>query len=69
MVAGEEKQHPFQEESTASLAGEFNLKKDLLLAQYDCKTDVDDLHSVAAFATILANPEFSGINYHAVAGT
>ncbi len=43
--------------------------KDLLLAHYDCKTDVDDLHSVAAFATLLAQDGFSKINYHVVAGT
>lgn len=42
--------------------------KDLLLVQYDCKTDVDDLHSVAAFATLIAQPEFAQIRYHAVAG-
>jgi len=49
--------------------GSFNLEKDLLLVQFDCKTDVDDLHTVAALATLLADPKFSNINYHAVAGT
>lgn len=49
--------------------GSFSIEKDLLLAQFDCKTDVDDLHSVAALATILADPAFSKINVHAVAGT
>lgn len=48
---------------------EFNIENDLLLAQYDCKTDVDDLHSVAAFCTLLSNPNFSKVKYHAVAGT
>ncbi len=47
---------------------EFDQKRDLLLVHYDCKTDVDDLQSVAAFATLISNPEFSKINYHAVAG-
>mgnify|MGYP000051544820 CR=1 FL=1 len=47
----------------------FDLKKDLLLAQFDCKTDVDDLQSAAALATLLSNAKFSGIKYHAVAGT
>lgn len=47
----------------------FNIKKDLLLAQFDCKTDVDDLHTVAAFYTLMASPKFSAIKYHAVAGT
>jgi hypothetical protein len=45
------------------------MEKDLLLAQFDCKTDVDDLQSVAALATLLASPDFSKIRYHAVAGT
>lgn len=47
----------------------FNLEKDLLLAQFDCKTDVDDLHSVAALATVLGSPTFKNIKYHAVAGS
>ncbi len=47
----------------------FNEDKDLLIANYDCKTDVDDLHSVAAFATILRLPKYKKLNYHAVAGT
>jgi hypothetical protein len=46
-----------------------NTQKDLLLVQYDCKTDVDDLHSVAAFSTIIAAQKYSKLNYHAVAGT
>lgn len=51
------------------IVGSFNIEKDLLLVQFDCKTDVDDLHTVAALATLLSNPKFSNINYHAVAGT
>lgn len=51
------------------LRGSFNLEKDLLLVQFDCKTDVDDLHSVAATATLLSDPKFSNIHFHAVAGT
>ena len=49
--------------------GNFDLGKDLLLVHFDCKTDVDDLQSVAALVTLLSNVEFSKINYHAVAGT
>ncbi|MEJ2546105.1 MAG: hypothetical protein P8Y99_18735 [Calditrichaceae bacterium] len=45
------------------------IQSDLLLAQFDCKTDVDDLHSVAAVATMLADSRFSNVHYHAVAGT
>lgn len=47
----------------------FNSDTDLLLVNFDCKTDVDDLHTVAALATLMSNAEFSKINYHAVAGT
>lgn len=48
---------------------EFNPKKDLLLAQYDCKTDVDDLHSAAALASLMLHPDYSKINYHVVGGS
>lgn len=54
---------------SAETAPRINVDKDLLLVQYDCKTDVDDLHSVAAFRSIINNPDYSGISYHAVAGT
>ncbi len=47
----------------------FNLKSDLLLLHYDCKTDVDDLHSIAAFGSLIRTPAYSKINYRAVAGT
>lgn len=53
---------------TSLKKGDFNLEQDLLLLHYDCKTDVDDLHSVAAFATLMSNAKFDGIQYHAVAG-
>jgi len=46
----------------------FQHDKDLYLAHFDSKTDVDDIHSVAAVATMLADPRFSEVNYHAVAG-
>lgn len=47
----------------------FDIKKDLLLVQYDFKTDVDDLHTVAGFSTILKHPDYSELNYFAIAGT
>ncbi len=50
-------------------SGNFDIDKDLLLVHYDCKTDVDDLHSVAALVTLLSDIRFSKIDYHAVAGT
>jgi len=49
--------------------GKFDLDKDLYLAHFDVKTDVDDVHSVAGVATMLADPRFSKVRYHAVAGT
>lgn len=56
-------------DSKTTTSKTFNKEKDLLLAQFDCKTDVDDLHSVAAFITLMSDANFSKINYHAVAGT
>jgi hypothetical protein len=53
----------------SSKPGSFNIEKDLLLVQFDCKTDVDDLQSAAALATLLTHSEFSAIHYYAVAGT
>ena len=50
-------------------AGRFKIGQDLLLAQFDCKTDVDDLHSVAAIVTLMAHPDYQQVDYHAVAGT
>ena len=49
-------------------AKRFDLEKDLLLAQFDCKTDVDDLHSVAALATLLGHPDYRSVKAYAVAG-
>ena len=48
--------------------GQFTIGRDLFLAQFDSKTDVDDLHSVAGVATMLRSPAFAGVDYHAVAG-
>ena len=57
------------QDTRSQKAGNFDLNKDLLLAHYDCKTDLDDLQSAAALATLLSDIRFSKINYHAVAGT
>lgn len=48
--------------------GMFQTQHDLFLAHFDSKTDVDDLHSVAGVATILAHPRFADVQFHAVAG-
>jgi hypothetical protein len=58
-----------EEDIASDLLGRFDRNKDLYLAHFDAKTDVDDIHSVAAVATMLADPRFSEVNYHAVAGT
>jgi len=58
----------YAQDRKSSKAGSFDLDKDLLLAHYDCKTDVDDLQSVAALITLLSDIKYSKINYHAVAG-
>lgn len=50
-------------------AGSFDIPNDLLLLLCDFKTDVDDLQTSAAFATLLHDSQFSKINYHVVAGT
>jgi hypothetical protein len=50
------------------LQPEFNIEKDLFLAQFDCKTDTDDLYSIAGVKTILSDHRFSKVKYHAVAG-
>jgi hypothetical protein len=50
-------------------SGNFDIEKDLLLAHFDCKTDVDDLQTAAALATLMSHTNYSEINYHAVAGT
>ncbi len=39
-------------------ARRFNKERDLLLVQFDCKTDVDDLQTAAALVTLLADAEF-----------
>lgn len=47
----------------------FNPATDLFIAQFDIKTDVDDLHSVAALATMLQNPILKDVRFLIVAGT
>lgn len=48
--------------------GNFNPERDLFIPQFDSKTDVDDVHSVAGVATMLKAPQLADVNYHAVAG-
>ena len=50
------------------LLGSFDHNRDLYLAHFDSRTDVDDIQSVAGVATMLADPRLSDVTYHAVAG-
>ncbi len=54
--------------SASAQLGTFSKDRDLFLAHFDLKTDVDDAHSIAAVATVLADPRFSEVSFHAVAG-
>ena len=47
----------------------FAIDKDLLLLHFDLKTDVDDVHTIAALDLILQSNEFKKLNYFAVSGT
>lgn len=55
--------------ASAEEIGRFDPSKDLFLAQFDIKTDTDDLHSAVAVATMLAHPRFACVDYLAVSGT
>ncbi|MEM8763754.1 MAG: hypothetical protein AAGD88_08075 [Bacteroidota bacterium] len=61
--------HGITQNKKSATVVNFSVDKDLLLAHYDCKTDVDDLHSVAALATLLTHEPYAQLKYHAVAGT
>ena len=55
--------------AAGEMIGQFEPAKDLFVAQFDIKTDTDDLHSAAAVATMLAHPRFACVDYLAVSGT
>ncbi|MBU2879915.1 MULTISPECIES: hypothetical protein [Aliiglaciecola] len=48
---------------------QFDKTKDLLLLNFDLKTDVDDIHTIAALDLIIKAKAFENINYFAVSGT
>ena len=52
-----------------TLRADFRPHSDLFIAQFDVKPDVDDIHSIAALGSMLTHPDFTAINYVAVAGT
>lgn len=53
----------------AESANHFQADRDFILLQFDSKTDVDDLHTIAAAATLFRLPPFQAVHHHAVAGT
>ncbi|MGL5866766.1 MAG: cellulose binding domain-containing protein, partial [Dermatophilaceae bacterium] len=53
----------------SEMLGKFNKSTDLLLLFHDNKPDPDDIHSQAAIGTMLRDPRFNGVKYHAVQGT
>lgn len=57
-----------QEEERSVNPQKFNIEKDFLLIPFDCKPDVDDIHTVVAFKMLLANDQFANLKYHPVAG-
>jgi hypothetical protein len=46
----------------------FDIAKDLLIAGYDNRVDLDDIHAHASFASIIRHPDYKGLNYFAVYG-
>ena len=49
--------------SSNSAEPTFDIEKDLLLLNFDLKTDVDDVHTIAALDLILLSDEFKNLNY------
>ncbi len=54
--------------SATASAARFNTSKDLLIAQFDSKPDVDDMMAQAALGSMLLHPDMDGVNYYVVAG-
>ncbi|MBO6768710.1 MAG: hypothetical protein JJ901_10485 [Erythrobacter sp.] len=48
--------------------GLFDPSRDLLVANYDSKPDVDDLQAVAGLGSVLRHPDYACIDYIATAG-
>ncbi|AZG72791.1 hypothetical protein [Shewanella livingstonensis] len=55
--------------NSQSAEPKFDIEKDLLLLNFDLKTDVDDVHTVAALDLILKSKAFKKLNYYAISGT
>lgn len=48
--------------------GLFDTSRDLLVANYDSKPDVDDLQAVAGLGSVLKHPDFACVDYVATSG-
>lgn len=53
---------------TAERIGLFDPSRDLLVANYDSKPDVDDLQAVAGLGSVLKHPAYSCVDFIATAG-
>lgn len=54
--------------SSPAMIGRFDTSRDLLVANYDSKPDVDDLQAVAGLGSVLADPAFACVDYIATSG-
>ncbi len=54
--------------NAADIKSVMDLKTDALISNFDSKPDVDDLHAIAALATIIRHKDFEQVRYLAVAG-
>lgn len=54
--------------STPRALGQFNAPQDLLITNFDSKPDADDIHSIAAMATVIRDPRHACVRHVAVAG-
>ncbi len=54
--------------SIPQMLGQFNAPQDLLITNFDSKPDADDLHSIAAMATVIRDPRLACVRHVAVAG-
>ena len=62
---------PVRSASTCSALqkiGLFDTSRDLLVANYDSKPDVDDLQAVAGLGSVLKHPDFACVDYIATSG-
>lgn len=65
----EDGDHAAQSDCSApGVIGRFDPAKDLLVANYDSKPDVDDLQAVAGLGTVLTHPDFACVDFIAAHG-